>query len=121
MTRTAEYQAWRGMKRRCYAKSYIGYQIYGGRGIRVSPKWRHDFAAFFREVGLRPSSEHSLDRIDVNGHYEPGNVRWATKQQQGNNRRNNRRVPFYGYDMTIAQIAKVMCIDWKTAKRRYAK
>ena len=85
---TPEYEAWCEMNKRCYNPNFHGYSNYGGRGIKVRhAKWRKDFSSFFAYVGHRPSYKHSLDRIDNDGHYEPGNVRWATKKQQANNRR----------------------------------
>jgi hypothetical protein len=87
MTYTPEWRAWSNMKSRCYCKSSREYPQYGGRGITVCDKWRNDFEAFFADIGLRPTSDHSLDREEVNGNYEPGNCRWATKQEQTDNRR----------------------------------
>lgn len=82
-----EYRIWQGMKRRCDTPTVHGYPNYGGRGIRVCDRWCHDFTAFYADVGQRPSPRHSLDRINNDGHYEPGNVRWATWSQQALNRR----------------------------------
>ncbi len=84
---TPEYRAWKAMKGRCYYRKNIGYANYGGRGIRVCAAWRHDFQAFLDHVGPKPSPSHSLDRIDVNGDYKPGNVRWATRREQRENTR----------------------------------
>lgn len=81
------------MIKRCENPKNHAYPRYGGRGITVCPEWRSDFAAFLRDVGPRPSPDLSLDRIDNNGNYEPGNVRWATAAQQAQNRRNSKRKP----------------------------
>lgn len=85
---TPEYRAWQGMKDRCLNPNSEFYDRYGGRGITVHEGWVKDFSAFLDHVGARPSPAHSLDRIEVNGNYEPGNVRWATDVQQNRNRRN---------------------------------
>lgn len=82
-----EYQAWQQMRTRCYNSNHVAWEHYGGRGIQVCRRWRESFPAFLEDVGPRPSDGHSLDRIDVNGDYEPSNVRWATAKQQAANRR----------------------------------
>ncbi|MET8113722.1 hypothetical protein [Streptomyces prasinus] len=79
------------MIKRCENPNNHAYARYGGRGISVHPEWRANFGAFLRDVGRRPSPDLSLDRIDNDGNYEPGNVRWATAKQQANNRRPLRR------------------------------
>lgn len=75
------------MIERCRNPKRPNYQYYGGRGIRVCDAWQHNFPAFLAHIGLKPSSDLSLDRIDTNGHYEPGNVRWADARTQTLNRR----------------------------------
>lgn len=87
MSHTPEFRAWEGAIQRCTNPRSENWKDYGGRGITVHPAWLADFQAFFEYVGPRPSAKHSLDRIDVNGNYEPGNLRWATATQQANNRR----------------------------------
>jgi hypothetical protein len=74
------------MMKRCYSRNDKRFQDYGGRGIRVAPQW-HTIEGFVADMDSRPSPQHSLDRIDNDGHYEPGNVRWATALTQGPNRR----------------------------------
>lgn len=95
------YDTWRGMKERCFSPANKRYADYGGRGITVCDRWRDDFWAFVADMGERPDG-HSLDRIDNDRGYEPGNVRWATASQQNYNQR--ARIPadqcVHGHDLT---------------------
>lgn len=85
---------WAGMLRRCYDSSAEGFKNYGGRGIRVCPSWQKSFDAFLKDVGVRPSLKHSIDRFpDPTGDYEPANVRWATQAEQAANMRPTRASP----------------------------
>lgn len=80
------FRSWKAMIGRCESPSDVSYVRYGGRGIAVCERWRDDFEAFLADMGERPEGK-SLDRIDVNGDYEPGNCRWATASEQQSNRR----------------------------------
>jgi hypothetical protein len=82
-----EYRAWKNMKNRCYYKGYPGYKNWGGRGITICDEWLHDFKAFYNYIGDRPTIKHSIDRIDNDGNYEPGNIRWSTSHEQLINKR----------------------------------
>lgn len=86
-----EWRAWQAMKNRCYNKNVPGYKNYGGRGIKVFKLWKDNFMQFYTYMGEAPVGT-TLDRIDVNGNYEPGNVRWATRKQQSQNKRNNHKI-----------------------------
>lgn len=84
---TVEYVAWHSMITRCEDPNFIGWHRYGGRGISVCKRWRKSYENFLKDVGRKPSPDHSLDRYpDPDGNYEPGNVRWATGKQQRWNR-----------------------------------
>lgn len=90
--KTPEWQAWVHLRDRCNNPNNSAYANYGGRGITVCPEWASSFNAFYRDMGQRPSPQHSLDRIDNNGPYAPWNCRWATRSQQVRNRRRSRYV-----------------------------
>ena len=90
-----EYKTWDSMRQRCLMPSTKLYPNYGGRGIKICERWQgaHGFAHFIEDMGPKPSLKHSIDRIDVNGDYEPSNCRWATPRTQASNKRNSVAVP----------------------------
>ena len=100
-----EHRAWRGMLDRCHVPSNGNYPRYGGRGITVCTAWQ-SFDRFYADVGPRPSPAHSLDRINNNLGYFPENVRWATRTEQANNRRNNRMLTFNGITQSATEWAR---------------
>jgi hypothetical protein len=101
----SEYGIWSGIHRRC---NDLKNKHYGARGIKVAPEWHgsEGFLRFLEYIGPRPSKKHSVDRINPNGDYAPGNVRWATPKEQGRNRRNNRLLTFEGVAKTITEWAE---------------
>jgi hypothetical protein len=92
------------MKTRCYNSKDARYKWYGARGIRVCDRWLHSFEMFLSDVGLRPSSQHSLDRYpNVQGNYEPDNCRWATRSQQAFNKRKKMAIESFSDDEIRAE------------------
>lgn len=97
---------WRRMIERCHEPWHPSYPNYGARGITVCDRWFVSCAAFKADVGLRPSLGHSIDRIDVNRGYEPGNVRWATAKEQSRNKRNTIYVLYLGKKLPLAELCE---------------
>lgn len=103
MCGTRIYMIWHDMKNRCQNTKYREYYLYGGRGIQIHPEWQtfEPFYAWAMASGYR--DDLTIDRKDVNGDYCPENCRWATQQEQQNNRRNNRLITAYGETHTLAE------------------
>lgn len=88
---TSEYRTWSGMRSRCRNRNNVNYPEWGGRGIKVCERW-DKFEVFLKDMGPKPGPTYSIDRINNDGHYEPGNCRWATKAEQAANRRPRRSI-----------------------------
>lgn len=100
------YGSWGKMHQRCSNPKTPLFERYGGRGISVCERWR-DFPAFIADMGPKPSPKHSIDRINNNGNYEPGNCRWATRVQQARNTSFNHRITFMGREMCVSEAAEI--------------
>lgn len=87
LSKTSIYNTWRSMKHRCTNSNNKYYSYYGGRGIKVCDRWLNSFQNFYEDMGPKPTPLHSIDRINVNGNYEPSNCRWATPSEQQKNKR----------------------------------
>lgn len=102
--RTPEHNTWLNMRQRCYNPNASGYHGYGGRGIKVCERWKR-FEHFLADMGPRPSSDYSIDRVDNNGNYEPSNCRWVDTDIQRRNTRRNILFTFHGITMTVGDWA----------------
>src|ERR1700756_1354993 len=111
---TPEYKAWAAIKDRCYNPSNNNYERYGGRGIRVCERWLNSAENFLMDMGKRPSPKHSIERLDNDSDYGPGNCIWADKKQQARNTRQNRIVVFRGQEMSLAEAVE------RSATAKYA-
>ena len=119
--RTPEYGAWRNMITRCEVPTDRYFLHYGGRGIAVCPRWRKSFVDFLADIGERPSPKHSLDRINNDGNYEPGNVRWATAREQARNSTQCHWIEFNGERMILADWAARIGITRSALRSRLRK
>lgn len=115
---SAEYSAWSSMIQRCTNQKGAGYHRYGGRGIAVCDRWRTSYETFLADMGRRPSPQHSVDRKDNDGNYEPGNCRWATVKEQGRNRRTNHTITARGRTATLIEWAELSGIRAGTIYER---
>lgn len=108
MNRTPTHISWKQMHGRCRNPKTKSWADYGGRGIRVCERWsgRDGFTNFLADLGARPSLSHTIDRIDNDGHYEPGNCRWSVRVEQNRNRRSNAWIEHNGERKTIAEWAE---------------
>ena len=114
------YKVWKSMKQRCYNKNNTPYKKYGGRGIKVCNEWKNDFISFYNWAmrngydESKTTKEQSIDRIDVNGNYEPNNCRLTTMKKQQNNRSNNRYIYYKNKKYTISELSSKLNINYAT-------
>lgn len=123
-TKTTLYRVWQNMKARCYNKNLTQYKDWGGRGIIICNEWRYDFQAFYDwsiDNGYKSNNGRNiltLDRIDVNGNYEPSNCRWATAKEQARNQRTNHLITYNGETHCIAEWSEILDIKQKILIQR---
>lgn len=118
------YTIWENMLRRCDYKKHISYKNYGARGIKVCDEWSedHGFDNFYQwAIKNGYSEELTIDRIDVNGNYEPSNCRWITNAEQQNNRRNNKLIEYRGEIRTLAEWCKELSIGYSKTQLRLSR
>lgn len=119
MAYSPEYKAWQGMLDRCCNPNSQRFHRYGSRGITVCQQWQDSFAAFFADLGPRPGPGYSLDRINNEGNYEPGNCRWATNHCQIRNTARNIYLEWNGRRMILADWARETGINSYTLLGRH--
>lgn len=114
---TPEYNTWQGLRTRCNNPKDKSYHNYGGRGIKVCDEW-NSFTQFLKDMGKKPSSKHTIDRIDNMGDYCAANCRWATCKEQNNNRRSNLLIEYKGETKTLKQWAEFTGLNHSTIASR---
>ena len=110
---------YKNMKSRCLSKTCPDYPNYGGRGITICQRWLDSYYYFYNDMGPRPSTEHTLERIDNSKGYSKENCQWATQKEQCNNRRTNVMIELEGEVKTITEWAEKFGIDPMLARDRY--
>lgn len=118
MSKTRQYQTWSSMKARCYNPNQQNYPYYGGRGIIVHESWINNFAKFWEDTKEGYSDDLSIDRINYDGNYEPGNTRWVTHDVQMNNMRRNLVFEWKGERMTFSEICRHEGVDYNRTTMR---
>ena len=118
LSSTPTYKTWKAMKARCYQQSHKNFSDYGGRGVKVCERWLNNAADFIADMGERPSSLHSIDRINSNGDYEPSNCRWVTQKEQMRNTRRSSTIEHEGRTMTVAAWADELGVLESTLHHR---
>jgi hypothetical protein len=116
--KSPEYHVRKCMIARCRNPNNRDFKNYGGRGITVCPEWIDSYEAFLKDMGRRPSPDHTLERINNNFGYFPGNVRWATRLEQAWNKRNNHLITYMGKTRSIAEWAQVLGLQYNTIRDR---
>lgn len=111
MESSSEYRTWKHMKERCYNPTDKSFKNYGGRGIKVCDEWKESFSKFYSHIGPKPSKKYTIERIDNNLGYFPGNVRWATMREQSNNRRSNYTITLHEHTKTMIQWSRFVGIN----------
>lgn len=116
---TSEYKCWASMKQRCNNPNSQVYEYYGARGITYCSRWEY-FENFLDDMGLKPSPKHSIERIDNNGNYEPGNCKWETQPEQLKNRR-KRKIDYNGLKITIDDLEDMLQVSRGSIRFRLKK
>ncbi|MFZ2306796.1 MAG: hypothetical protein WAW73_20170 [Rhodoferax sp.] len=119
LTDSAEFEVWTGMQTRCLNRNSPAFENYGGRGISICQRWKNSFENFLADMGERPSPDHSIERENNDGNYEPSNCRWATAEEQANNKRNNVKVTIDGVTKNISAWARQFGVLIPTACLRH--
>lgn len=117
-SRTRENLSWKNAKQRCYNKNHPYYKNYGGRGIIMCDRWINSFTNFISDMGVAPSNKHTLERMDVNGNYEPSNCKWATYKEQARNTRRSKIIEYKGEVKSLPQWCEDLSLNYNRVRDR---
>jgi len=121
LSKTPEYKIYMTIKQRCYNEKSKSYKYYGGRGIKMSDSWKNSFEIFYKDIGKRPSTNHSIERKDNNMNYSKDNCKWETKLIQANNCRSNRIIEINGVSLTASEWCRKYNISYSVFMQRINK
>lgn len=120
-SKTTEYRIWQGIRKRCHNPKDPNYKFYGAKGIKVCARWEKSFLYFYKDMGKRPSTGHSIDRINNKKGYFPNNCRWATRKEQARNTNRSVILTYGGKSMCLIDWAKYLGIKHATLQERLEK
>lgn len=121
MTLTSIYKTWRGIKGRCLNKNHHAFVHYGGRGITICDEWKKSFENFYRDMGEKPSKNHSIERIDNEIGYCKSNCKWILKNKQNFNKRNNIILKFDNQEKSLGEWCKELNLPYRVIHNRIYK
>jgi hypothetical protein len=118
--KSPEYQAWKAMKERCHSPGHKNFAHYSGRGIVVCERWKNSFDLFLEDLGHMPAPRLTIERINNDGNYEPGNCRWATRKEQAQNTSRNIYFQYQGKKICLSELARTdrCCVRVGTLRKR---
>ena len=119
MSNTKEYRTFKSILTRCFNPNCKEYKHYGAKGITICERWKNSFENFLADMGKCPPDKTSLDRIDNNGNYEPGNCRWSTAEEQNRNKSNSIKIPYDGKKLSMLEWSKITGLNISTIRNRY--
>lgn len=119
LTKTKEYSIWKDIKKRCFNSKAQNYKWYGAKGIKMSKKWVNSFETFLQDMGIAPTKNHTIDRIDSSKDYSKENCKWSTWKEQANNRTNSIFILFKNKNYTLPQLAELLKQNYQFIYRKY--
>lgn len=121
LSNSSEFNTWDTMKARCYNPNATGYERYGAKGIKICDRWLESFKNFYEDMGPKPDTNYSLDRLDNSKGYSKENCRWVTSKIQARNRKTNNRITYKGKTKTLVEWSEFLGMKSPTLSKRLNK